>query len=1364
QPKRDPSYPPIFQTMFVLQKSHLADDQGLTAFALSEDGATMQAGDLLLESMSLEQRAAQFDLTLSMAEVNGEIVASFEYNRDLFDGTTIERMSGHFQTLTAGLLANPNGLLADAPLLTPEERDLLLYGWNDTATDVMLDECLQQKFEQQVAKTPDLIAVVYGDEQVTYRELNERANRLAHHLRDLGIGPEVTVGICVDRSIEMIVGLLGILKSGGAYVPLDPVNPPERLRLILEDSQAPVLLTQKKLEHVVPSHTAQTVYLDAEEAFWQTDATDNPDLNTTADNLAYIIYTSGTTGKPKGVCVPHRGVLNLLYDTERRRELVVGDGCISFSSFGFDVSVYEMFGSLLFGGRLHPVPEVLRTDVPAFFRWLEASDIQIAYLPAFMLQDFVHWQRKGTSKLNLRRILVGVEPLSEPMLAEICRLQPNAIMVNGYGPTETSIFVTLYEVSGESTEVRNAPIGRPVDNMRTYVLDARMQPVPIGVPGELYIGGVAVVRGYLNRPDLTEEKFIPSPFADGERLYRTGDLVRYNTERQIEFIGRIDQQVKLRGFRIELGEIEFVLAGHPDVNDVVVLAREDQRGEKRLVAYVIPEAFAVETLTADMLRERLQAHLPPYMVPSAFVFLDVFPLNANGKIDARALPEPTYSRESSFVAPSTPVEELVAGIWADVMRLEQVGVQDDFFTLGGHSLLATQVISRINAAFGFEVPLAKLFEFPTVAGLAAFIEREQAGKSEASQAPQIVPVPRGAHMSLSFAQERMWFFEQFQAGTATYNMPGAVRLTGHLDVQALERSLKAIWRRHEALRTNVAVVDGKAVATLNDATELVLTVRDLRELNDASKTDREVEMLRLSQEEAQKPFDLTNDALVRTTLLQLGDEEHVLLLTMHHIVSDGWSIGVFINEMAALYAAFLQGDEAPELPALNVQYADFAHWQREWLQGDVLDAQLGYWKHQLRGELPVLQLPTDRPRPAVQTFNGASVPLELSATLTEALQQLSKREGVTLYMTLLSSFKTLLYRYSGQDDILVGSPIAGRNRAEIEHLIGFFVNTLVLRTDLSGDPSFRDLLGRVRQVALEAYAHQDLPFEKLVEEIQPTRSMTHSPLFQVMFALQNAPMSALELPGLTLNQLEADSGTAKFDLTLTLTETDRGLTGSLEYNTDLFDRATIERMAGHLQTMLEAIAVDASRTISALPLLTEFERTQLLVKWNETQAEYPTDACLHQMFEAHAVRTPDAVAVAFGDQQMTYGELNCRANQLAHRLQRMGVGVDVLVGICMERSVEMIVAVFGILKAGGAYVPLDATYPKERLAFMLSDAQTPVVLTQERLLDKLSTHQGDVICLEPGLSVLNGESEETPACETTPDYLAYVIYTSGTTG
>ena len=1310
-----------------------------------------------VENLDNYQAEPGNELTLVIASDGKECF--WFYNTSAFDGDSIARMQDQFTIFLRGIVTDPGRCVAEIPLLSDPERHKILVDWNDTQADYSKDKCIHQLFEAQVEQTPDAIALVFEDEQLTYKELNQRANQLAHYLGNLGVGPEVLVGICVERSPLMVVGLLGIIKAGGAYIPLDPAYPKDRLSHMLLDSQVSVVLTSEKLVAQLPEHTARVVRLDTDRGLIEQMSQENPLTNVQATNLAYIIYTSGSTGKPKGITIEHRSVLNLAtglhqaiyahYQGSQLRVSVNG-------SLSFDTSVKQII-QLLYGQTLEIVPEATRLDGNALLSFLQKHKIDVFDCTPSQLGVLIAAGLLA-SKSAPKAVLVGGEKIDESTWLALQQAE-NINFYNVYGPTECTVDATVCSVKMAGSK---PIIGRPITNTQIYILDRHLQPVGVGVAGELYIGGHGLARSYLNRPDLTDEKFIPNPFNNepSSRLYKTGDKARYLPDGNIEFLGRIDNQVKIRGFRIELGEVEAAIAQYPGVRETAVVAREDVSGHKYLVAYIVPNRE--EAIASSDLRGFLKEKLPDYMIPGAFVMLDVLPLTPNGKIDRRALPAPEVQPElqRSLVAPRTPIEEMLASIWANVLSIGLVGVHHNFFfELGGHSLLATQVISRVRDTLGVELPLRSLFEAPTIAELASRVELElKNGQSQ--EAEPLLPIPRLESIPLSFAQARLWFLDKLQPNSGFYNIPLALRISGQLNIAAIESSINEIIKRHEALRTNFTTQEGQPVQIIASTLNLKLLVVDLLYLPESS---REIEAKRLAFEEANRPFNLEREPLVRGTALQLGETEYILLLTMHHIISDGWSLGVFVRELTELYKAFCTGSP-PVLPLLPVQYADFAVWQRQWFSGEILKTQLDYWKEQLKNAPNLLQLPTDRPRKAVQTFPGryyyAAFDKELSAELTA----LSKRSGVTLFMTLVAAFQTLLYRLSSDDDIVVGTPVAGRNRREIEGLIGFFVNTLVLRTNLGGDPSFEELLGRVREVALQAYTHQDLPFEQLVQTLQPTRDLSYTPLFQVMFVLDDAGGSSVKLPELTVSSYSVELGTAKFDLTLSMEKTADGLAGVWEYNADLFDRATIARMAGHFQTLLEAIVANPQQKVSSLPLLTEQERHQLLVDWNNTTKEYPSHKCIHQLFEEQVELTPDAEAVLFEDKQLTYRELNQRANFLAHHLRNLGVGPEVLVGIYVERSLEMVVGLLGILKAGGAYVPLDPAYPPERLAFMLEDASVGVLLTQARLVESLPKYQGRIVCLDTDWEIIERQSEENPGCCLTPENLAYVIYTSGSTG
>ncbi|HEY7767794.1 non-ribosomal peptide synthase/polyketide synthase [Longimicrobium sp.] len=1339
QPERSMSHSPLFQVSFALN---------------NPDAAGTGVAGLRIESAYAGSETAKFDLSLAFVKGARGLTAALTYSTDLFDESTVRRMLGHLERVLEQVAAGGDLRLSELRLLDEEERHQVLEEWNRTQLDYPAESCLHQLFEAQAERTPHAEAVVFEGERLTYAELNARANRLAHHLRSLGVGPDVRVGICVERSLELAVGLLALLKAGGAYVALDPEHPDERLRSTLDDCRPAVLLAHASLAERFAGTDIAVVAVDADAPLWANQPETNPTgVGVGAEHLVYVIYTSGSTGRPKGVMNVHRNVVNRVAGIQARWQLEPGESVLQNASLTFDVSAYELFWPLMVGARVvMPRPDGHR-DPGYLVETIRSHGIGTASFVPSMLQLFLEHPEVERCT-SLMRVPCGGEALPSALVRRLHERLPHATLYNRYGPSEAATAVTgPVRVTDETGA--SAPIGRPMPNARAYLLDAAGEPVPVGVAGELCIGGAAVGRGYLGRPEQTAERFVADPYGGepGARLYRTGDLARWLADGRIEFLGRNDFQVKIRGFRVEPGEVEAALTSHPGVREARVLAREDRPGEKQLVAYVVGSVDTGE------LRAHVRRSLPDYMVPAAFVALQALPLMPNGKVDRDALPAPEFApAEGAYVAPRTPVEEVLAGIWAEVLRLERVGAADNFFELGGHSLLATRVVSRIRAVFGVELPLRALFQGPTVTEMAGRVE--QMRRADLPVLPPVVPVDRDRPLPLSFAQERLWFIDRMEPGSAVYNIPMAWRLGGELDVAALERALGEIVRRHESLRTVFTEVDGSPVQVIAPFGGFVVPVEDLSATGDA---DREAAVRRRAGEGARRPFDLAAGPLFRAALLRVDAGDHVLLISMHHIVSDGWSMGVLLRELSALYAAYRDGAESP-LAELEVQYADFAVWQREQLAGEALDGQMAYWKEQLAGAPELLELPTDHPRPAVQTYRGESVAVNFSPELLERLQALGRNEGATLYMVLLGAFQVLLSRYGGGEDVVVGSPIAGRTRGEVEEVIGFFINTLVLRTDLSGDPGFREVLRRVREVTLGAYEHQDVPFEKLVAELQPGRSLSHSPLFQAMFALQNAADPGGELPGLTVGGVGADAGIAKFDLSLTLGATAEGLRGGVNYSTDLFERGTIERMLGHLQRVLEQVATDADVRLSRLELLGAAERALVLDEWNRTAAEVPANRCIHELFEAQAARTPGAVAVSFEADSLTYAELNERANRLAHHLRGRGVRPELRVGVLMERGVEMVVSLLAVLKAGGAYVPLDPGLPAERHSYMLEDSGVAVVLTQERLRGILPASEVPALDVDAAWDSIARESAENLAPLVTPSNVAYVIYTSGSTG
>ncbi|KOP34668.1 hypothetical protein AFK69_03320, partial [Xenorhabdus sp. GDc328] len=1072
-------------------------------------------------------------------------------------------------------------------------------------------------------------------------------------------------------------------------------------------------------------------------------------LGLASRHLAYVIYTSGSTGQPKGVMIEHQNLCNLITTQQHALALTSNSRVLQFASNSFDASIWECCMALMAGGCLYLAKRANLLPGTTLSGYLADQAISHVLLSPTALAAM------DSLPDTVQTLLVGGESCP-PTLVK--RWSSGRQMINAYGPTEITVCATLYSCTSFA-EDNPPPIGRPIANTRIYILDAQGQPVPCGVTGEIYIAGTGVARGYLNRPELTAERFLSDPFSSESdaRMYKTGDLGRWRPDGNIDYLGRNDFQVKLRGFRIELGEIETRLSQCDGVREAVVIAREDEPGEKRLVAYLLPQE-GVELMPAK-LRQQLTRHLADYMLPSAFITLDAFPLTPNGKLDRRALPAPDISSVvvQEYAAPVGEIEIALAQIWQDLLGLEQVGRHDNFFELGGHSLLAVQLVAHVHQKLARDLSLQKLFDQPVLMHLAQTLT----GASTIAQI--VIPVTdRNQPLPLSFAQQRLWFLAQLDpAASLAYHIPVALRLTGQLHRPALTRALDHLVARHESLRTRFVLVSDQPCQHIESADiGFALSYQDLRSLPSETHRHRIVELTAL---EAQTPFDLTQGPLLRGHLLQLADEEHVLLLTLHHIISDGWSTGVMLHELTVLYRATLDGQDTP-LPPLPIQYADYAVWQRHWLQEDALTAQRDFWCTQLTGAPALLTLPTDRPRPAVQSFVGNRVPVHIDAGLLDSLKKLGLRHHTTLFMTVLSAWSLVLARLSGQEDIVIGTPVANRPHHELEGLIGFFVNTLALRITFNDDLSVADLLARVRERALAAYAHQDLPFEQVVEALQPERNLSYSPIFQVMLALDNTPAQALAFPNIQCSPIEQTYPGAHFDLTLSLAETEAGLVGELEYVTALFDTATVERIAGYFNNVLAAMVADETQRIATLPMLPASERQQLLVDFNTTQADFPQDALIHQRFEAQAAQHPDSMAVVYEDQTLSYGELNRRANQVAHYLIALGVRPDDRVALCVERSLELVVGLLAILKAGAAYVPLDPAYPAERLAYMLDDAAPVALLTQESLVETLSSDQPTVLLDTVDLDTCAIHNPDAYALGLTSHHLAYVIYTSGSTG
>ncbi|UNY98316.1 amino acid adenylation domain-containing protein [Zhouia spongiae] len=1733
--ERNISYSPLVQVMIVLQNNPVSE---------------LSLGDLTLKPLALERVISKFDLTIDLTETIGGLAGMIEYNTDLFDRNSIERMIRHFQELIQSIISNPNLRISELDILPEHETKQLIFDRNDTFVEYPKEKCIHQLFEEQVLKTPYNIALTFKEEVLTYKELNERANKLSYYLCNKGVKVEDFVGICVDRSLEMIIGILGILKAGGAYVPIDPTFPQERISYMIEDANCEIVLSQKHIK--LPQFDSKILYLDSDWDRIDKEPIDNINSKVIGNNLAYVIYTSGSTGKPKGTLINHYSVYRIAKSLNYI-EISRNDNILQLSNYAFDGSVFDIYAALLNGSTLVLLEKEIVMDVKQLTDYIISKDISVLFVTTALFNSIIDYNVEALK--SIRKILFGGELVSNRHVNDAYNILGSGKIIHVYGPTESTVFTCFHEVS--NTYENTVPIGKPLDNTELYILDKNRNLVPSGVAGELYISGDGLAREYLNQPELTAKRFIKNPFKDdtNQRLYKTGDLVKYNSDGNIEFISRIDNQVKVRGFRVELNEIESNLLNHSNVeiaivrslnskvtkineivayikfhnhrnnNDIITGKRvedwvslyddtyskiesknknefigwnssftglpigknemlewlentidlikqfkpstileigsgtglllfelvpdlkkyygidnskesinylneiinseidiygnvelflrgadeihnlnvndvdtiiinsvtqyfpnlnyfekvlvdsmekipgkgfiivgdirnyqlmedffrstelykidegqsvntlkerikNEMRNEKELiidpqyfvylqkrfprVSHVdirykqgkyqtemnkyrynvilhinndfvkevdkrfdwsvenelyekldkvlqdenidvvslenVPNYFLEEdevlsqlieeegatlneiksqirnepvegykplleicvdnyrkevvwnenkylcnvlfinkkidgrvvinkseqfgnmkvreysndTIKRDSIienineiRKYLERKLPAFMIPSHFVSIENIPLTLNGKIDDNLLPEIGKERietENIYVAPRTNIEQKLTKIWQDLLGVSKIGIFDNFFELGGHSLIATQLISKIRDEINVELPLKLIFQKPILMDFAKTI----ANSKSAVGISRVTAIPRVQHLPLSFAQERLWFIDQYSDNSA-YNMPGAAKLVGRLDFKILEKTFTEIIRRHEVLRTNIITINNLPFQKINKESKFELKIIDFSNKSEKKATKSILKRIQLN---SQKHFDLVNDSLIDIELYKLEKDNHVLFLNKHHIISDGWSISVLYKEISILYNAYNENKSSP-LPDLEIQYADYAVWQRNYIDGDILTKQSEYWKNQLSG-LPTLKLPINKSRPIEQTYNGANVYFQLNKSISEKLYAFSKDNDVTLFMTLLSLFKVLLYKYTGQSDICVGSPIANRTRIEIEPLIGFFVNTLALRTNLNDDFSFLNFVEQIKNVTLDAYSNQDIPFEKVVEITQPNRNLAYSPLFQVMMILQNNPVSELSLGELSLKPLNFEQIVSRFDLTLEFTETQKGLYGRIEYNTDLFDRHSIDRMIKHYKILIDTIILNPNIKISDIELLTSSERQQLLFDWNDTQVDYPKEKCIHQLFEEQSEKTPDNVAVVFEGDSLTYRELNERSNQLAYYLQSKGVKAESLVGICVERSLEMIVGLLGILKAGGAYVPIDPTYPEERISYMFKDTNCAIVLTQEQI--ELPKTNSEIIYLDSEWEKIAKAPRTNIETGVKGDNLAYVIYTSGSTG
>ncbi|MBS0181972.1 MAG: amino acid adenylation domain-containing protein [Nitrospira sp.] len=1309
-----------------------------------------------------------------------ELGLKISYDKRLFDADTTSRMIRHLKRLLEAMAERPTARLADLSPLKQDERRQLLTEWNPEveAAGEEQSESLQRLFEDQVERCPDAVAVECLEEKATYRELNRRANRVAHVLAEAGVGPDTIVALLDNRSIDLLTMILGVFKAGGAYLPLDPHHPLSRLTQILKLSRSPVVLTSQdylaRLQRAVAQidEASRPWLMPIEQILDEVGREDNPGDQGQSEHLAYVIYTSGSTGVPKGAMVTRRGMLNNIRSKVSGLALEPTDIIAQTASQCFDISVWQFLTALTCGARTNIVPDDISRDPFHLLTHLERRDITILETVPALLQGLLEAASEAGSGTAPRlEKLRWVLPTGETLPPMVCRQwlarYPAIPLLNAYGPAECADDVAVHPIlEPPAADTTHMPIGHPIEGIRLHILNAWLEPVPPGVPGELYAAGVGVGRGYLQDPARTAEVFLPDRFGSepGARMYRTGDLARSRRDGAIEFVGRVDQQIKLRGFRIELGEIETHLLSSPLIREAAVLLHTDSRGEKRLAAYFVGREK--EGLNVSTLRDLLQAQLPEYMVPTAFVPLSMLPRTPNGKIDRLALEALDLGDQFArlYTAPRTATEEILAGIWSDVLGVEQVGAHDDFFELGGHSLLATQIMSRLRSTFHVELSLRTVFESTSIAALAAAVDRARKDGA-ATQSPPLVPVAHTGPLPTSFAQQRLWFLAQLEPDSPFYNLPAGFRLRGKLDVDLLTAGLNQVIARHEALRTVFQETDGQPAQIVLPSVTIEIPVVDLR---DVPAEERPALLIKQTKSEAQRIFDLTGGPLVRARVWRIEEEEYVLLMTLHHIVSDGWAMDVLIRELVTYYQAGLSGQPAA-LPPLPIQYADYAVWQRDWMQGAVLETQLAYWKNRLGDAPAALELPTDRPRPTVQTYRGACCELVVPGELLQQITAFSRRHGLTLYMTLLTAFTALLHHYSGRTSILVGSPVANRLRIEVEEIIGLFVNTLVLRTDIPDNPRWIDLLDRVRREVLDAQTHQDLPFEHLVDALQPERNLSHSPLFQVMFTVQTPAEQSMETPGLQVDNMEIDPGTALFDLSLDMVVAPNRLSGSFEYNTDLFDERTVRRFADGFLEILTFMVGKPEGRVQDVPPVTERERRLQLVDWNNVPGP---DLTLDYVtrFAAQVERTPESPAVVCRKRSWSYRELYRRAGKTSAALAAAGVGPDSVVAVLGERSPALLAMILGVLEAGGAYLPLDPRHPQQRMVQILKLSRPLILLVtrewEARAADLLNELPAD---RQPRLLIIEQVMDQDieladPRPKRPAGRLAYLIYTSGSTG
>ncbi len=1344
------SYKQLYQTV----KGNKPENQPAFSNVLFEFRSVLQSAS---EHSDKEGIIAGLDLALRIQEKDKSLECILKYNIDLYSKETVERLSDHFITILNAVSENIDLLVLKLPILTEGEKNQILKEWNDTQADYPKDKCIHQLFEEQVKKTPDNIAVVYENERMTYSELNAAANRLASYLSGQGAREDQCVALFVERGLDMIIGLLAISKTGAIYLPLDPIYPKERLSLIVKDAKPVISLTQRSLANSAPETSAKMIFIDDRSAYSKA-SSDNLSYGN-SQKPAYILYTSGSTGKPKGVPIKHLAVINLVNSMSKLLKFNVQDILLAVTTISFDIAELEMYMPLFNGAKLVIGSQETATDMELLAEKIEECGATVFQATPITFKMLMINSWKGKKDLKL---IIGGEALPKDLVRELLPISQE--IFNSYGPTETTIYsvvrkLTIEDATGEGY----VPIGRPLDNTTLYVLNNKLIPVPIGIPGELYIGGDGISPGYLNLPDLTDERFIPNPFNTNpdEKIYKTGDLVQYFPDGNLIFLNRVDTQVKIRGFRIELGEIESAIAQFGAIKDNVVIVREDNPGDKKLVAYIILKENREPDPAA--LRKFMATKLPEYMIPATFVRMDQFPTTLNGKVDRKVLPAPDeiISQVSAIhVAPVSETEIKLTAIWSDILKTENIGITDNFFELGGNSLVAAMMITRINKIFNVHLSLRMLFKGQTIKAIAQEIETQNS-LINTSVTVQTIPhlANNSSIFSLSPGQKRLWFVENFEPGSRAYNMPFDYSIKGNLDVNLLEKSIEELLKRHESLRTVIQTSDSEPVQKVLEFTPFHLKVENLEHFTDEEKI---INAEKYSSENEMHIFDLETGPLFICKLIKINEEEWILLLNMHHSITDGWSVKILVDELGQIYTALKQ-QQPVKLPALSITYSDFANWQNEWLKSDDCKKELDFWVNELKGAPELLQLPMDFQRPHNQTYDGDEVNFIIDKNTTEQLQIFGQQHNGSLFVTLLSIFNTLISRYTSQEEFVIGIPIAGRLYEEQESLVGMLINNFPLRIIPLENMTFQEMYEICRKKFFLAFDNQKLPIDRIVEELKVTRTQNISPLFQVMFNLLDMFDEEISLSDSKMEMIDKRRHIAQFDLSLHIYETKKRLNCVLEYNTNLFKRSRIERMAGHFLELAKSLMKDSGQKVRKIQLLTEKEKNLILGEWNATTVEFPKDKCIHELFEEQVIKTPNSVAISDDQRKVTYAELNEKANKLANHLHHAGALEGSLVSICIERGTDLLVALLAVQKAGCTYIPLDPIYPKDRLALILEDGNPVIMLTEKKLLESLPETTAKNIFIEDQEAYQN-ESGENTDYALTPDTVAYLIYTSGSTG